>query len=53
MKERIQTSTEIGISCQNEMGTGQRLIICQVVASWQLIGHGEGVPEVAMHKLGN
>jgi len=21
--------------------------------SWQLIGRGEGVPEVAMHKLGN
>ena len=38
----------------NEMGTGQRPIICPVQATtWQLIGHGEGVPEVVMHKLGN
>jgi len=29
-KKRTQTSTEMGIS--NEMGTGQQLIICQVVA---------------------
>jgi len=52
MKERIQTSIEIWASVVNEMCTGQRQIICQVVAlcsqSRSCLRQG-GVPEVAVH----
>ena len=47
----------MGISCQRNghwAATNHLLGRGFVQATtWQMIGHGEGVPEVAMHKLDN
>jgi len=45
----------MGISCQrNEHWAATNHLSGRgLVQATKLIGHGEGVPEVAMHKLGN